>query len=476
MVDLSRPYVAPSRTLDGIPDVLIAGGGNAALSAAIMARRAGASVLVLEHAPRAFRGGNSRHTRNFRAMHLAPLGELTDSYPEEEYWDDLRRVTGGDTDERLARMAIRASAELFDWMRGAGVNFQPSLAGTLSLSRTNAFFLGGGKALVNAYYLTAERLGVDILYDTEVSSLNLQDGTIASVDVTARGFPATLQARSVVVASGGFQANIEWMKQYWGEAADNFLIRGTPYNRGRLLRNLLDQDAAPVGDPTQFHAVAIDGRGPKFDGGIVTRLDCVPFSIVVNREAHRFYDEGEDVWPKRYAIWGRLIAQQPGQVAYAIIDQKSVPLFMPSVFPPIEAHSIDELAGKLGLDTATLAGTVREFNAAVRPGVFDHARLDDCCTAGLDPPKSHWARTIEKPPFLAYPLRPGITFTYLGLRVNERAQVLLNDGQPIPNLFAAGEIMAGNILGRGYLAGIGMTIGTVFGRIAGREAARHARN
>lgn len=468
MVDLSRP--------NRVPDVLVVGGGNAGLAAAITARRMGASVLVLEHAPRAFRGGNSRHTRNFRAMHPAPVGELTQSYPEEEYWDDLRRVTGGDTDEQLARTAIRASTELLDWMRQAGVRFQPSLAGTLSLSRTNAFFLGGGKALVNAYYLTAERLGVEVMYDTEVTALDLSDGAIRSVSATARGFPATLRARSIVVASGGFQANVEWLKQYWGEAADNFLIRGTPYNRGRVLRNLLDQNAAPVGDPTQCHAVAIDARGPKFDGGIVTRLDCVPFSIVVNREARRFYDEGEDVWPKRYAIWGRLIAQQPGQVAYAIIDQKSVPLFMPSLFPPIEAASIKGLASRIGLDSATLIATVRDFNAAVRPGVFDHAKLDDCQTAGLDPPKSHWARPIETPPFHAYPLRPGITFTYLGVRVNERAQVLMNDGRPIANLFAAGEIMAGNILGRGYLAGIGMTIGTVFGRIAGQEAARHARN
>jgi len=242
-----------------------------------------------------------------------------------------------------------------------------------------------------------------------------------------------------------------------------------------VLKSLLQQGVAPVGDPTQCHAVAIDARAPRFDGGIVTRLDCVPFSIVVNREGQRFYDEGEDVWPKRYAIWGRLVAQQPGQIAYSIIDAKAERLFMPSVFPALRADSIAALAAQLGLEPARLEETVRGFNAAVRPGAFDSQQLDGCATEGLDLPKTHWARRIDTPPFSGYPLCPGITFTYLGVRVNERAQVLLQTGGPVDNLFASGEIMAGNILGKGYLAGFGMTIGTVFGRIAGREAARHAR-
>jgi len=169
------------------------------------------------------------------------------------------------------------------------------------------------------------------------------------------------------------------------------------------------------------------------------------------------------------------VAQQPGQIAYSIIDAKAERLFMPSVFPAIRADSIGELAGKLGLDRVTLEDTVGRFNAAVRPGQFDSQQLDGCATAGLQPPKSHWARAIDTPPFGAYPLCPGITFTYLGVKVNARAQVLLQDDRPVTNLFASGEIMAGNILGKGYLAGFGMTIGTVFGRIAGREAAAHAR-
>jgi tricarballylate dehydrogenase len=462
----------PSKTWD----VLVAGGGNAALCAAITARQAGASVLLVEHAPRAMRGGNSRHTRNLRAMHEKPNSVLTDSYLEDEYWDDLLRVTGGNTDENLARMTIRASGAVFGFMQQSGVRFQPSLSGTLSLGRTNAFFLGGGKALVNAYYLTAEKLGVEIVYDSEVLTLSMDNGTVRRAEITYRGFPQTVSARCVVVASGGFQANLEWMRKYWGDAVDNFVIRGTPFNRGRVLRNLLDQGVSPVGDPTQCHAVALDARAPKFDGGITTRLDSVPFSIVVNRNADRFYDEGEDFWPKRYAIWGRLIAQQPDQIAYSILDQKAVMLFMPSVYPAIRANSLGELAERLGLDPAKLQATVAQYNASVREGAFDNTKLDGCATEGLTPPKTHWARTIDTPPFIGYPLRPGITFTYLGVRVNERAQVMMEDGKPATNLFASGEIMAGNILGKGYLAGFGMTIGTVFGRIAGAEAAKHARN
>jgi tricarballylate dehydrogenase len=194
----------------------------------------------------------------------------------------------------------------------------------------------------------------------------------------------------------------------------------------------------------------------------------------VNAEGARFYDEGEDFWPKRYAIWGRLVAGQPGQIAYSIIDAKSMGRFMPPVFPPVQARTLADLAKALALDPARLEKTVAGFNAAVRPGTFDHTIFDDCRTEGLEPPKTHWARAIDTPPFYAYPLRPGITFTYLGVVVDERARVKFG-GVHSENVFAAGEIMSGNVLGKGYVAGVGMAIGTTFGRIAGREAARHVR-
>ncbi len=462
--------------LDALYDVVVVGGGNAALSAAITARRAGATVLLIEHAPKSMRGGNSRHTRNLRALHPKPTDVLTDSYLEEEYWDDLLRVTGGRTDEALARMTIRASQFAPGFLRDCGVVFQPSLSGTLSLSRTNAFFLGGGKALVNAMYRTAEALGIAIIYDSEVRHIAVEDGFATEAEITHRGFPARIRGKCFIASSGGFQANREWLREYWGDAADNFQIRGTPYAQGTILKDLLAQGIQQVGDPTQFHAVANDARAPMEDGGLAMRLDCIPFAIAVNRDVERFYDEGEEVWPKRYAIWGRLIAQQPGQSAFAITDSQALHNYLPSVFPPEQANSIAELAGKLGLDARKLEKVVAEYNAAVRPGTFTPQQPDDCRTEGLTPPKSHWARRIDTPPFYGHPLRPGITFTFLGVKVNDRARVMMADGKPSANLFASGEIMAGNILGQGYLAGFGMTIGTVFGRLAGEEAARHARN
>lgn len=454
------------------PDVLVVGGGNAALCAAITAAEAGASVTMLEAAPKPYRGGNSRHTRNFRCMHDGPLGRLEETYGEDEYFDDLLKVTAGKTDETLARLVIRNSAESYDWMEAHGMHFQPSLSGTLSLSRTNAFFLGGGKALVNAYYRTAQALGVQVVFDAPVTNVECNGARVTQVHATIDGQDQIFTPKTTVVASGGFQGDVDWLVEAWGPAARNFLIRGTPYNRGVVLKNLLDQGAQSVGDPTQCHAVAIDGRAPKFDGGIVTRLDCVPFSIVVNKNGERFYDEGEDVWPKRYAIWGRLVAAQPDQVAYAIIDARSLPLFMPSVFPPISTDTIDGLAQVLTLPARTLGDTLATFNAACGEGDFTPTALDGLATAGIEPPKSNWARPIVEPPFYAYELRPGVTFTYLGLSVDQTARVQHTNG-PFENLWAAGEVMAGSILGQGYLAGFGMTIGTVFGRIAGAEAASH---
>jgi tricarballylate dehydrogenase len=453
-------------------DVLVIGGGNAALCAALTAREAGASVMLLESAPRPWRGGNSPHTRNIRCMHDAPQDVLVDSYPEEEYWQDLLKVTGGRTNEPLARLAIRASSSCRDWMRRHGVHFQPPLSGALHVARTNAFFLGGGKALVNAYYRSAEAHGVRIRYDAPADALEL----VGSRFVAARIGAERIEAGACVLAAGGFESNREWLSEAWGtnergeQPAQNFLIRGTRFNTGVLLRFMLAAGADRVSDATQAHMVAIDARAPLYDGGICTRIDCVSLGVVVNREGERFYDEGEDFWPKRYAIWGRLVAAQPGQIAYSIIDSKAIGQFMPPVFEGARAATLPELARALRLPENAFLATLARYNASCRGGTFDHTTLDDCATEGLVPAKTHWARTIDTPPFFGYALRPGVTFTYLGLKVDERAAVHFG-GAPSDNLFAAGEMMAGNILGQGYTAGVGMAIGTAFGRIAGSGAA-----
>ncbi|MEK9950611.1 MAG: FAD-dependent tricarballylate dehydrogenase TcuA [Curvibacter sp.] len=456
-------------------DVLVIGGGNAALCAALMAREAGASVMLLEAAPKEWRGGNSIHTRNLRCMHDAPQDVLQDAYPEEEFWQDLLKVTGGITNEHLARLVIRASSTCRPWMHKHGVRFQPSLSGTLSLSRTNAFFMGGGKALVNAYYRSAEQLGVQIRYEAPVDRLEIVDGRFKAAYVKGE----RIEARACVLAAGGFESNREWLREAWGQnergewPADNFLIRGTRFNQGVLIKDMMKHGADMIGDPSQSHCVAIDARAPEYDGGICTRIDCVSLGVVVNKNAQRFYDEGEDFWPKRYAIWGRLVAQQPGQIAYSIIDSKAVGRFMPPVFPGVKADSLPELARKLGLDEAAFMQTMDAYNAACRVGTFDHTVMDDCHTEGITPAKTHWALPLDTAPYTAYAVRPGITFTYLGLKVDERAAVLFG-GVPSDNLYVAGEMMAGNVLGKGYTAGVGMSIGTAFGRIAGTEAARAA--
>jgi tricarballylate dehydrogenase len=455
-----------------IYDVLVVGGGVAGLSAAIAARRDGASTLLLETAPKDQRGGNSRHGRNLRVMHNSPGEFLHGAYSQDEYWNDLAEVCGPDVEENLGRMAIRESADAIDWLTQCGVRFQASGNGRIRASRKTAYLVGGGKAVLNACYQTAARLGVEISYDAEVISLPIDGGTVREVTVGTQGSQSLFRAKAFVVASGGHQADIDWLRRDWGEAADHFQIRGSAYGRGRVLANLLQQQVAPVGDPAQCHMVAVDARGPQFDGGIVTRLDCTPFSIVVDGNGRRFQDEGAEIGPRRYAIWGALLAQCPGQIAYAVFDANAEQYFRPSIYPPIRAHTIAELAEKLALDPKSLVATVAAYNDAVR----QDSEAAEGRTEGLSPPKTRWALPIVSPPFSSYPMRPGVTFSYLGVKVDSGARVVMSDGRACGNVFAAGAIMAANILGRGYLAGMGLTIAAVFGRIAGQAAANHAHN
>ena len=218
--------------------------------------------------------------------------------------------------------------------------------------------------MLNTYYQTAARMGIEVRYNALVEDLVIENNRFDAVRLKNENGGELIRGRAVVVAAGGYEANIEWLKRHWGDAADNFIIRGTPYNDGTLLAALMKHGAKSIGDPKGFHAIAVDARAPKFDGGIVTRLDVVPFGIVVNRDARRFYDEGEEIWPKRYAIWGTLIAGQPEQIAYGIVDAKAIDRFLPPMFKPYQADTLEALAPQLGLDPGAFVNTVTEYNRA----------------------------------------------------------------------------------------------------------------
>ena len=467
-------------------DVLVIGGGNAALCAALMAREAGASVLLLEAAPREWRGGNSMHTRNLRCMHDAPQDVLVEAYPEEEYWQDLLKVTGGLTDEKLARLVIRASQHLP----------RPGCAATACTSSLPCPARCTWRAPTPSSWAAARRwsmrttaapskLGVQIRYNAPVSGSSSKTAvswppTPASTSRRAHRHER-IEARACVLAAGGFESNIDWLREAWGQnergewPADNFLIRGTRFNQGMLLQ----PPAASAGADAHRRPDAGAHGGHRRARAAVRRRHLHPHRLRVAgrrgqpRSAERFYDEGEDFWPKRYAIWGRLVAQQPGQIGYSIIDAKAIGRFMPPVFPGVKADTWPNWRASWAWTRPPSCRPLDDYNAACRVGTFDHAALDDCHTEGLTPAKTHWARAIDTPPFYGYALKPGITFTYLGLKIDETAAVRFG-GKPSRNLFVAGEMMAGNVLGKGYTAGVGMSIGTAFGRIAGTQAARAA--
>lgn len=457
-------------------DVIVIGGGNAALVSALSARETGAHVLMLERSTERMRGGNSRHTRNIRCVHDKADRYNTGAYLFDELWSDLCGVGTGPSNEELAELTVRESESVPAWMEAHGALFQPPLAGTLHLGRTNRFFLGGGKALINHYYRRAAATGIHIEYEAHVVQMVFEGDRCTGLVVRTPTGEHMVRGTAIVTAAGGFEANLDWLGQYWGDAALNYHIRGPVTNDGTILRQLLDAGVNTAGEERGFHAVAVDARSPKFDGGIATRIDSIPFGVVVNRDAVRFYDEGEEIWPKRYAIWGGNIALQPDQIAYCIWDAKARGLFLPPMYGAYQANSLRDLAQTLGIDPDTFERTVADYNAATpadAEGRFDPAHKDGVGTSGVTPPKSNWARRVDTAPFYAIPARPGITFTYLGVQVDRNARVQRVDGSGLANVWAAGEIMSGNVLTSGYLAGFGMTIGTVWGRIAGREAGKH---
>jgi tricarballylate dehydrogenase len=487
--------------------VVVVGGGNAGLCAAIAARQAGADVHLLERAPRALRGGNSAFTAGLMRTVYDGTGDILDladsltrddlaqtdfgAYSAEDFLDTLARVTEYRCDPELASQLVNQSVGTLKWMKSHGVRFAPAY-GRQAFRHGERFrffggavleVVGGGPGLVDCLSAEAERLGVCIHYQTRARALLTredQDGIRPlGVRVSAGGAPAELPADSVVLAAGGFQANAEWRARYLGPGWDLAKVRGTRYNTGDGIEMALRAGAAPAGHWTGCHAVAWDRNAPEFGDlrvGDGFQKHSYPFGIVVNAEGRRFLDEGADFRNYTYARYGREILSQPGQVAWQVFDQQTTHLLRDEYrireVSKVTAPTIEKLGEAMdGVDERTFAQTVRQFNDAVRRDVpFDPNVLDGRCADRIAPRKSNWAMPLEQGPFEAYHVTCGITFTFGGVRTDAQAQVIDEDGRVMPGLYACGE-MLGGLFYINYPGGSGLTAGSVFGRIAGRNAA-----
>jgi tricarballylate dehydrogenase len=485
-------------------DVIVVGGGNAALCAALAAEEQGAKVLVLERAPEDESGGNSRFTAG--AIRFAYDGvedlkalmpDLSDAdvamtdfgrYDEDQFFDDMYRVTQYRCDPDLVELLVRRSKDTMFWMRDKGMRFIP-IYGRQAFKVDGRFkfwggltveTIGGGPGLVDSLTQICKRRGIAIEYEARVTALAF-DGTKVTGIVVRRagGAPETVAAKAVVLASGGFEANPEWRTRYLGPGWEIAKVRGTRFNTGDGIRMALDIGAAPYGNWSGCHAVGWDQNAPEFGDlavGDQFQKHSYPFGIMINARGKRFVDEGADFRNYTYAKYGAEIMKQPGYFAWQIFDAKVTSLLRDEYrirqITKESASTLEALAGKLdGVDAATLVEEIRAYNAAVQQDIaFNPNVKDGRRTQGLAIPKSNWANTLDTPPFEAYAVTCGVTFTFGGLRVDTNAQVLDTDLRPIPGLYAAGELVGG-IFYHNYPGGTGLMSGAVFGKIAGASAA-----
>lgn len=487
-------------------DVVVVGAGNAALCAALAARESGANVVVLERAPMEERGGNTAFTAG--AMRFAYDGvddivelcpELTEkelaqtdfgTYTEQQFFDDLARITEYRADPDLADILVSRSFETLRWMRTKGVSFAP-IYGRQAFKVDGRFTFwgglvletwGGGPGLVESLARAASEAGIDIIYGARAMSLITEAQVVTGVNVLIDNHEQAVAAKSVVLASGGFEANAEWRTRYLGPGYDLAKVRGSRFNMGDGIRMALDSGAMPWGHWSGAHAVGWELNAPDFGDlavGDGFQKHSYPFSIMVNADGKRFVDEGADFRNYTYAKYGHKILAQPHQFAWQIFDQKVAHLLRDEYrikqVTKVTASTIEELAAKLdGVDAETVATTIHEYNAAVGTDVpFNPNTKDARRTVGLPIDKTNWANTLDEPPFEAYAVTCGITFTFGGLRINDDAQVLDTEGAVIPGLFACGELVGG-IFYFNYPGGTGLTNGSVFGRIAGTTAGAQA--
>jgi tricarballylate dehydrogenase len=484
-------------------DVVVVGAGNAALCAALAAREKAGRVLVLERSGEDESGGNSRFTAGLmrvayngvedlkRAMPDLSAEEIarTDfgTYTEEQFLDDMARVTEYRCDPDLTEILVKRSLDTVAWMRSKGVRFTAAWGRqAFNIGGKFKFWggltveaVGGGPGLVESLAGAAKKNGIEIWYSARAVSLIAADDGVKGVRVKRAGKTIDVPAKSVVLAGGGFQSNPEWRARYLGPGWELAKVRGTRFNTGDVIRMALDIGAAPAGNWSGCHAVAWDRNAPEFGDlaiGDQFQKHSYPWGVYINALGKRFVDEGADFRNYTYAKYGRVILAQPGQFAWQIFDAKSKPQLRDEYrirqVTKESASTLEELCAKLeDTDGKAALEELRGYNAAVRTDVaFNPNVKDGRGTRGLAIPKSNWANTLDTPPFEAYAVTCGITFTFGGLRINTSAQLMSSDGDPIPGLFAAGELVGG-IFWFNYPGGTGLTNGAVFGRIAGASAA-----
>ena len=482
--------------------MVVVGGGNAAFSAALAAQERGASVVVLERAPEEESGGNSRFTAGairFAYEGVEDIEQLTElsedeiattdfgTYNQDQFFDDMFRVTKYRTDPDLCEILVTRSFETMKWMHGNGIRFVP-IYGRQAFKVDGKFKFwggltlearGGGPGLVESETAIATSRGIDVLYRCRALKL-LHDGDrVHGVSVRHDGKRYDIEARSVVLAAGGFQADPEMRTRYLGPGWELAMVRGTRFNTGDGIKMAMEVGAAARGNWSGCHAVGWDFNAPEFGDlavGDNFQKHSYPFGIMVNATGRRFVDEGADFRNYTYAKYGRVILEQPDNFAWQIFDQKVVHLLRDEYrirqVTKVTADSIEELAGKLeGVDPRGFLDEIVAYNAAVRRDItFNPNVKDGRTTEGLAFDKTNWANTIEDGPFEAYQVGCGITFTFGGLRIDTNGQVLDTDLEPIPGLYAAGELVGG-LFYFNYPGGSGLISGAVFGRLAGTSAA-----
>jgi tricarballylate dehydrogenase len=485
-------------------DVVVVGAGNAALCAAISAKEGGARVLVLERGPLEKRGGNSFFTdgairvayNNLDAIRKV-IPELTDAeaelivmpeYTESDYYDDLMRVTGGQSNPELAKQLVSRSYETIAWMRDQGIKFELNYENQSFVQDGKRNFWGGlpiktedkGVGLMRQLFARTEEIGIDVWYDSRAVELVSENNTISGVVVEKDHTRVTVQTSGVILACGGFEANKQMRSENIGEEWEAAIVRGTEFNTGDGISMAMAVGAQKFGQWSGCHSIGTDYNAPKVGDftkpGDIFKKHSYPYSVMLNNEGKRFVDEGADLRNYTYAKYGREVLKQPGHVAYQIYDAQVRPMLRKEYdleeATIYKADTLGELASLLPVNQTQFLKTIEEYNSAVQDGEYRPAEKDGKGTKGITPPKSNWALRIEQGPFYAFPVTCGITFSFGGLHVDVTGHVLNKEEQPIKGLFAAGE-MIGGIFYENYPGGSGLMSGAVFGKLAGSSAAHY---